>query len=73
MIATTSHAGPESPTAACEDCALPASATYCVAWRFRTSSPWNREYFERRLDAHHRYLQLITRASEVCLYVTGVS
>jgi hypothetical protein len=69
MIATTSHDVPESPTAACEDCELPASATYCVAWRFRTSGPWQREYFDRRLDAHRRYLQLVSRASEICLFV----
>jgi hypothetical protein len=69
MIATTNTFIPESPTAACEDCELPASADYCVAWRFRMNGSWHREYFENRFEAHRRYLQLVSRASEICLYV----
>ncbi|QDU27304.1 hypothetical protein ETAA8_23910 [Anatilimnocola aggregata] len=50
-----------------------AAANYCVAWRLRSTSTWNRELFANRFEAHRRYLQVMTRASEVCLYVPSNS
>jgi hypothetical protein len=46
-----------------------AAANYCVAWRIRERGVWTREYFANRFEAHRRYLQVMTRATEVCLYV----
>ncbi|WP_254514025.1 hypothetical protein [Anatilimnocola floriformis] len=45
------------------------SANYCVAWRIRCQNAWNRQYFANRFEAHRRYLELVAKVSEICLYV----
>lgn len=45
------------------------SANYCVAWRIRCQQTWNRQYFANRFEAHRRYLELVAKVHEICLYV----
>jgi hypothetical protein len=68
MVATTKT---QSPDCQAEDNNFdPAiSANYCVAWRIRSTQAWNRQYFANRFEAHRRYLELVAKVSEICLYV----
>ena len=68
MVATTK---PQSPDCQTEDNDFdPAtSANYCVAWRIRCTQAWYRQYFANRFEAHRRYLELVAKVSEICLYV----
>lgn len=73
MVATTNtprldRSLEENPQLAYEQ-----SANYCVAWRLRCKGTWHREYFANRFEAHRCYLQVMTRATEVCLYVPSDS
>lgn len=69
MVATTNTQIPAYSLENPEDFVLARSADYCVAWRIRGNSTWHRQYFANRFEAHRRYLDLMTRASELCLYV----
>ena len=69
MVATTNNQIPVCSNEDREEFVLDSSADYCVAWRVRGNSTWHRQYFANRFDAHRRYLDLMTRATELCLYV----
>jgi hypothetical protein len=68
MVATTKSQQPDCQN---EDLLFdPAtSANYCVAWRIRCQTSWNRQYFANRFEAHRRYLELVAKVNEICLYV----
>ena len=69
MVATTNTQIPAYSLENPEDFVLARSADYCVACRIRGNITWHRQYFANRFEAHRRYLDLMTRASELCLYV----
>lgn len=69
MVATTNTQIPVCSNEDREEFVLASSADYCVAWRVRGNSVWHRQYFANRFEAHRRYLDLMTRATELCLYV----
>jgi hypothetical protein len=69
MVASTKTQIPDCQPDDREEFVLASSADYCVAWRIRGNSTWHRQYFANRFEAHRRYLEIMTRASELCLYV----
>lgn len=69
MVASTKTKIPDCQLEDREEFVLASSADYCVAWRLRGNLTWHRQYFANRFDAHRRYLDLMTRATELCLYV----
>jgi len=73
MVATTNRTTLDRLNEGPADFDYAESANYCVAWRFRCDGNWHRELFANRFEAHRRYLQVMTRASEVCLYVPSDS
>ena len=69
MVATTKPQQPDCQNEDACDFDPATSANYCVAWRIRCQQAWNRQYFDNRFDAHHRYLELVAKVNEICLYV----